>query len=148
MVTSLPSSRFLGRQLQTPTRLKRKAKSLLEGDGLASISENGCMLATCDVKQPDSIAMSEVSTGATKLVQLPQQVKAVCQLWPCSDGRAIVMRSAKPGLPELWLWTCAAPSAMISGSFEKVCDCAPCLLTVPKHHIMSQDSDMIERHAC
>ncbi len=103
--------------------LRQRAKILKKDLGMAWLSEGGCILAKLNQKDARDINLKELSTGATKTVKLPPQMAAVAQLWPSEDGRAVLAWSTKPGLPELWLWTCPQAGSSTDGSFEAVRHC-------------------------
>ncbi len=69
---------------------------------------------------PAHICITELTTSNTRLVQLPQQVSAISQLWSSPDGRAMVAWAKKPGLPALWLWRCPAPGSKPDGATDTV----------------------------
>ena len=119
-VVPLPNAKAWKGQSQKPRQLKRKTKSARTDEGLAWLSEDGCMLAKCSQIEPANIVLRELSTGVTRHVQLPQHFQATLHLWPSPDGRAMVAWAAKPGPPELWLWSCPPPGMASDGSTEKV----------------------------
>lgn len=127
MVFPLPSGEAwkgdLKEQQHILRQLRKRAKTLKKDLGMAWLSEDGCILAKIKQKDARDIELKEVSTGATKTVQLPPQVAAVAQLWPSEDGRAMLAWSTKPGLPELWLWTCSLAGSSTNGSIEAVRHC-------------------------
>lgn len=105
-------------QQRSPRRLK--AKAVHRKGGKAWLSEDGCIMARSASPALADICITELATGNTRLVQLPQQVSAIAQLWSSPDGRAMVAWAEKPGLPELWLWKCPSPGSKSDGTTDRV----------------------------